>query len=91
MLAHYIIFAHALGGPLIAFGLFTRFICLLQLPILIGAVLFVNYPKGLLSLGNHMEFEISVIVLAGLIVFVVFGAGKFSLDERRRKEIKIAH
>ena len=94
MLAHYIIFAHALGGPLIAFGLFTRFICLLQLPILIGAVLLVNYPKGFLSLGNHMELEMSFIVLVGLvvfIVFIVFGAGKFSLDERRRKEVHIAH
>ena len=91
MLAHYVIFAHALGGPLIAFGLFTRFMCLLQLPILIGAVLFVNYPKGFLSIGNHMELEISALVLVGLIVFMIFGAGKFSLDERRRKEVKMAH
>ncbi len=91
LLAHYVIFAHALGGPLIAFGLFTRFICLLQLPILIGAVIFVNYPKGFLSIGNHMELEISVIALVGLIVFIVFGAGKFSLDERRRKDVHIAH
>jgi len=91
MLAHYIIFAHALGGPLIAFGLFTRFICLLRLPSLIGAVLLVNYPKGFLSLGNHMELEMSFIVLVGLVVFIVFGAGKFSLDERRRKEVTIAH
>jgi putative oxidoreductase len=91
MLAHYIIFAHTLGGPLIAFGLFTRFVCLLQLPILIGAVLFVNYKEGFLSLGNNMELWLSIIVLVGLIVFIVFGAGKFSLDERRRKEINIAH
>src|SRR6185295_11272069 len=91
MLAHYVIFAHALGGPLIAFGLFTRFMCLLQLPILIGAVLFVNYPKGFLSIGNHMELEISALVLVGLVVFMVFGAGRFSLDERRRKEVKMAH
>lgn len=87
MLAHYIIFAHALGGPLIAFGLFTRFVCLLQLPILIGAVLFVNYSKGFLS----MELEISAIALIGLVTFIVFGAGKFSLDERRRKDAKPAH
>jgi putative oxidoreductase len=87
ILAHYIIFAHALGGPLIAFGLFTRFVCLLQLPILIGAVIFVNYSKGFLS----MELEFSVISLIGLIVFIVFGAGKFSLDERRRKDVTTVH
>jgi putative oxidoreductase len=91
VLAHYIVFAHALGGPLIFFGLFTRIICLLQLPILIGAVIFVNYPKGFLSIGNHMELEISLFVLAGLIVFMVFGAGKYSVDERRRKDVTAAH
>jgi putative oxidoreductase len=86
-LAHYIIFAHALGGPLILFGLFTRAMCLIQIPVLIGAVIFVNSPKGFLSIGNHMELEISLIVLGGLIVFMIFGAGRFSLDEKRRKEI----
>jgi len=90
MVAHYIIFAHALGGPLIVFGLFTRFMCLIQLPVLLGAIIFVNYPEGFLSIGNHMELEISLIVLMGLIVFMVFGAGKFSLDERRRKDVHTA-
>jgi putative oxidoreductase len=87
MVAHYIIFAHALGGPLIIVGLFTRAMCLIQIPILIGAVIFVNSPKGFLSIGNHMELEISLIALGGLIVFLVFGAGKFSVDEKRRREM----
>ncbi|NJN41247.1 MAG: DoxX family protein [Flammeovirgaceae bacterium] len=34
-----------------------------------------------------MELEISLVILVGLIVFAVFGAGKFSLDERRRKDV----
>jgi putative oxidoreductase len=89
-LAHYIVFAHILGGPLIAVGLFTRVVSVIQLPILIGAVIFVNYPKGFLSLGNHMELEISLIVLVGLIVFIVFGAGKYSIDAKRRKEMGMA-
>jgi uncharacterized membrane protein YphA (DoxX/SURF4 family) len=89
-LAHYIVFAHILGGPLIAFGLFTRIICLIQLPILIGAVIFVNYPKGFLSLGNHMELEISIIVLAGLILFMVMGGGKYSVDAKRKREEEAA-
>jgi uncharacterized membrane protein YphA (DoxX/SURF4 family) len=89
IIAHYVIFAHALGGPLIVFGLFTRIVSLIQLPILIGAVFMVNYPKGFLSMGNHMELEISLVVLAGLIIFMIFGAGKFSLDERRRKDTPV--
>ena len=90
-LAHYIVFVHILGGPLIAVGLFTRIISALQLPILIGAVFFVNHEEGFLALGNHMELEISIIVLIGLVVFIIFGAGKYSIDEKRRREIAATH
>jgi uncharacterized membrane protein YphA (DoxX/SURF4 family) len=90
ILAHYVVFAHTLGGPLIVFGLFTRFVCLAQLPILIGAVFLVDHPEGFLSVGSHFELEIAILVLAGLIVFMVFGAGRLSLDERRRKD-DLAH
>lgn len=85
-ISHYVIFAHLLCGPLIVFGLLTRIMCLVQLPILIGAVAMVNYPKGFMSVGNHMELEVSILVLVGLVVFMIFGAGKFSLDEKRRQE-----
>jgi putative oxidoreductase len=86
VLSHYIIFAHLLGGPLIFFGLFTRIVCSIQLPILIGAVIFVNLPKGLLSFGN-MELWASVVVLVGLVVFMIFGAGRYSIDAKRRREM----
>jgi uncharacterized membrane protein YphA (DoxX/SURF4 family) len=87
-LAHYVVFEHILGGPLIAFGLFTRILSVMNLPILIGAVIFVNAPRGFLSVGSHMELEISLIILAGLIIFTVFGAGKYSLDAKRRREME---
>ncbi|MDZ4714653.1 MAG: DoxX family protein [Cytophagales bacterium] len=89
VISHYVIFAHLLCGPLIAFGLLTRIMCFVQLPILIGAVALVNAPKGFMSVGNHMELEVSLVVLFGLLVFMIFGAGKFSIDEKRRQE-KIA-
>jgi putative oxidoreductase len=81
VLAHYVIFAHLLCGPLIIFGLLTRIMCLVQIPLLLGAVFLVNAPKGF-----TLETDISLIVLGGLIVFVIFGAGKFSIDEKRRQE-----
>ena len=86
-LAHYVVFAHILGGPLIAVGLFTRIVSLIQLPILIGAVFMVNYPKGYLGIGHHMELWTSLLVLAGLIVMMIFGAGQYSIDAKRRKEL----
>lgn len=90
-LAHYVVFAHILGGPMIAFGLFTRIVCLIQLPILIGAVFMVNYPKGFLSIGHHMELWMSIVVLVGLVTFMVFGAGRYSIDAKRRREMEAAH
>ncbi len=84
VVAHYVIFAHLLCGPLIIFGLLTRIMCLVQVPILLGAVVLVNAPKGF-----SLEMEISLVVLAGLITFIIFGAGKYSIDEKRRQE-KIA-
>lgn len=86
VLSHYIVFAHILGGPLIFFGLFTRIVCAIQLPILIGAVIFINLPQGLLSIGN-MELWASIIVLVGLVVFMIFGAGRYSIDAKRRREM----
>jgi putative oxidoreductase len=87
VLAHYVVFAHILGGPLIAFGLFTRIVALIQIPILIGAVFMVNFPKSYLSTGQHMELWSSILVLGALIVFVIFGAGNYSLDAKRRREM----
>lgn len=88
-LAHYVVFAHVLGGPMIIVGLFTRVVCAAQIPILIGAIIFVNYPKGFMSLGNHMELEVSIAVLLAAIVFMIFGAGKFSIDEKRRHDHEV--
>jgi len=89
-IAHYIVFAHILGGPMILVGIFTRFACLIQLPVLIGAVFLVNSPKGFLSMGQHMELWTSLLVLIGLIVFMIFGAGRFSIDARRRQDLQQA-
>ncbi|MDN5211609.1 DoxX family protein [Fulvivirgaceae bacterium BMA12] len=87
-IAHYVIFAHVLGGPLIALGLYTRWVSLIQIPILIGAVVLVNYPKAFLSVGQFMELEMSIIVLVLLVMFLIFGAGKFSLDQIRRDQMQ---
>lgn len=79
-LAHYVAFAHLVGGFLIAVGLVTRFAILFQIPILLVAVFFVNIDSGFLSVSNNLEFELSLIVLILLLVFLIFGSGKFSLD-----------
>lgn len=79
-LAHFVAFAHLVGGLLIAMGLVTRLAIAFQIPILLGAVLFVNINQGFLSVSNNLEFETSLVVLILLIVFLIFGSGKFSVD-----------
>ncbi|WP_026950552.1 DoxX family protein [Algoriphagus mannitolivorans] len=78
--AHYVAFAHLMGGFLIAIGLVTRFAIIFQIPILLGAVFLVNVQQGFLSVANNLEFGLSLVVLILLIVFLIMGSGKWSVD-----------
>jgi putative oxidoreductase len=82
-LAHYVAFAHLVGGFLIAIGLLTRVAILFQIPILLGAVFFINPERGFYS--ENTELWSSVIVLILLIAFLVFGSGRYSVDRLIRK------
>jgi len=75
-LATIIPWIHLLGGSLIVVGLLTRLSVLLQIPILIGAVFFVNAKMGFY--GSDLLF--SIIILLLLIFFLVEGGGPLSLD-----------
>jgi uncharacterized membrane protein YphA (DoxX/SURF4 family) len=85
-LSHYIPIAHLAGGALIAIGLLTRLGALVQLPILLGAVFVVHLREGLFTRGQTLEFTILVLFL--LVVFLIVGGGRWSLDNylRRRGE-----
>jgi len=76
---HIVAFAHLVGGILITLGLVTRFAVVIQIPILIFAVFFVNLTKGF-SMPNS-ELWLSVLVLFLLILFWVIGSGPLSVDE----------
>jgi uncharacterized membrane protein YphA (DoxX/SURF4 family) len=76
--SQYVVAAHLCGGILLALGLGTRVAAAVQIPPLIGAVLFVHIGEGLLTAGQSLEF--AALVLAMLSAFTVFGAGKVSLD-----------
>lgn len=83
LLAHYIVFAHLVGGALITAGLLTRLACLVQIPILIGAVFFINSSAGILA--PYDVLWLSVIVLLLLVLFLIAGSGPFSVDEQMKK------
>ncbi|HEX2877714.1 MAG TPA: DoxX family protein [Polyangiaceae bacterium] len=77
-LSQYVVAAHLCGGILLALGLGTRLAAVVQIPPLIGAVLFVHLHDGLLTAGQSLEF--AALVLAMLSAVSVFGAGRLSLD-----------
>ena len=83
LLAHYVVFAHLLGGLMVDFVLLTRIACLVQIPVLLGAIIFVNISGGIFQ--PHSELWLSVLILILLIFFVVEGSGKLSVDEWMRK------
>ncbi len=74
----YVIFAETIGGILIALGVVTRTTALFELPILIGAVFFVNLPHGFSFL--NIELGYSVLALLLTIFFIFYGSGQLSFD-----------
>lgn len=80
---HYVVFTHLVGGLFILLGFQTRLACTLLLPVLIGAVFFVNITNGFGFLNS--ELWLSIVVLFLLILFVVVGSGKYSLDSMMNK------
>jgi putative oxidoreductase len=79
----YVVLFHIGGGILIATGLITRWATAFQIPILLGAVFFVNLPKGFTPINSELGYSIAVLVL--LIFFLFYGSGDFSLDSYLKK------
>jgi uncharacterized membrane protein YphA (DoxX/SURF4 family) len=79
IIAHYVVFAHIVGGILIIFGLLTRFACLIQIPILLGAIIFVNSSGGIFEPYTERWMSILVLLLTGF--FLIEGSGPLSVDE----------
>ena len=72
-----ITWAHLLGGVLIIVGLLTRYAVLLQIPILLGAVIFLSKNS---ILGSGTELAFSLLILLMLFFFLLEGGGPLSLD-----------
>jgi uncharacterized membrane protein YphA (DoxX/SURF4 family) len=77
-LAEIIALAHIAGGLMLAFGLLTRVGALIQIPNLLGAVLFVHLKNGLFTEQQTLEF--ATLVLGLLVMFAFGGSGRLSID-----------
>jgi len=86
VIAFIITYVNLLGGLFITVGLFTKTSSIIQIPILIGAVFFVNTKNGLNQ--STGELILSAIVLVLLILFAIKGSGVLSADEYFRSYYK---
>jgi putative oxidoreductase len=85
IIAHYVALAHLAGGLLIAVGMFTRIAVAFQIPVLLGAVVFVNSSKGFFSESSELAFSLMVLCL--LTFYFFYGAGYLSVDHTWRKKL----
>lgn len=83
VLGHYIFLAHLMGGILLILGAYTRIACLIQIPILLGALFFVNSGQELFR--PFPAWFVQVLVLGLLVYFLVAGDGPWSMKEPDRR------
>lgn len=74
IMSNYIAFAHILGGVLLILGVLTRFACVIQIPILLGAIFFVNTDLY----RPFSALLLPIVTLLLLILFLVVGNGRLS-------------
>jgi putative oxidoreductase len=70
--------ANLLGGFMLTVGLWTRLVALLQIPILICAIIFINAQKG--GFAPESELGLAIVTLLLVIFFLIEGSGPLSLD-----------
>lgn len=71
--------AEGVGGVLLILGLFTRFVTLPLIVVMVGAILLVKVDVGFI-VGNAPGGELDTALLAGLLGLLFIGPGRFSLD-----------
>jgi uncharacterized membrane protein YphA (DoxX/SURF4 family) len=87
IVGHYIVFAHLVGGALLAVGLLTRIACIIQIPVLLGAIFFINQSE---MFRPFSQMILTIIVLLLLVYFLIAGNGPWSVDgyfdEKKKSE-----
>lgn len=80
MLTYVIVGLHIVGGFCIALGTRTRLYCLMNLPIVLGAVVLVGLRDNIFR--PYSELWLSSFVLIAMICFLVEGDGHWSLSHK---------
>lgn len=76
LLVYYVTFVHMVGGTLIAMGIMTRFSAIMQIPVVFGAVFFIN----VLESPFNTDLASSIVALVLLVLFAIIGSGRWSIE-----------
>lgn len=71
---------------MILLGIYTRLMSLIQIPLVLGAVVFVNLQDG--AKVGQSELPFSFLMLVLVIVFFIEGGGYMSMDNHFRKPLR---
>ena len=77
-LAQLVAVVHLAGGLMLAFGLRTRIAAAIQIPNVLGAIVYVHWRAGLF--GTDQSLELTTFVLVVLLLFAAVGGGSWSVD-----------
>jgi putative oxidoreductase len=84
-LALFVCWAHLLGGTFIVLGFLTRVSASVQIPILLGAIIFINLNSRIAF--SFPELLLSVVVLILSVFFALGGGGKISMDNYAKRHL----
>ena len=82
-LIYYTVLTHFAGGMMIAFGLRVRLVATIILPLYLGCVFLAGSGLSFFAEFSQPYWQ-SVLTLALVIFFLIFGSGKLSMDENLR-------
>jgi putative oxidoreductase len=75
--AWYLILAHGLGGLLLVLGIYTRWAALANVPVMLGAIVFVHLKNGFWA--HQQGYEYVLVLLVATVATAMIGGGALSL------------
>lgn len=84
MISHYIVSAHVVGGLFLMVGLLTRISAIVNIPIILGAILFVHFQQGLFSPTQGLELTVMLLIV--LCVLAMANIKFLSVDNLLQKK-----
>lgn len=79
-LAYLTILAETVGGVALILGVFTRWVSLALIPVLLGAIVFVHGPAGFFFNNPNGGWEYLAFWIAALVTQALLGGGAYALQ-----------